>query len=1508
MMKTLATPFCDSLAALRLALSVEYLLILLLPLDCHSTDTANPTSVFWIEENFAQGSLVGQLSDAYGTNGAVVKSHVYTSLAEGPAAIFFRVDPQDGTIYASKTIDREALCEDVPVRRNRDTNSTSEASDGTTNRRKRSAKEKYFIHKEVRRKEDEALSGNSRPIRSAHIFANRFQQTTCQVKFQVHVRTVTMDGINRSSLQDVQIMIADVNDNIPAFYTKSVILKIPESSPIDAEFRLPMATDADSGIHGITDYKLFRAVHSKEDWKDEYACASNSGKTQHQSVQQSSQEKSEGSRENGPNFAGDYFVLIPTTQMDGLLQPILKQIRPLDREKTDALYFCLVAEDGGGNLGFLMVKLEILDVNDNVPQWQGLPYRVTVPECEQMEKDANGMYLNSPYYGAQSNDHGWRLIYTLHAQDEDSGINGQISYRLGQQNSHLFKGPNKFSNMPSMLVKENKVFVTSMLDFEKLNRFFVPVEAVDGGGLANFTEIEVLVEDCNDHAPTIKVIPLNIPDSVRNASASHLDDTATVWVTEEDESAVDLATVMAQDRDQQDSGKVMCHLGSRDSNAEASVGKLFDLIPSEIGTQTNNLHYSAKKESGGDRTRSHNIFTLYKREGQKIDREKTPSFVLTIVCNDNGPRMVHETKKVVYVVVTDTNDNKPNCDTTSFSDSRDKSRPIPTQTLSVPENEPFGTLVGSVYATDLDEGLNARLTYSFADLAEFNNQSSFENGIKLTSGRDLFELDAKTGKLYTRASLDRESNASYVIFVRVADSGVPPLSSVVRLIIHVSDVNDSPPVFLTTPGASGRILFKTEESNGDRRIHGRLIGQLKAFDADNGANRSIRYELDEGSVSPSGLPVIYRITTEGKIYADGLLDREECPQHQFTVRAVDGGPSGHQLTASAVVVVHLTDLNDSPPRFVSPSSGGNAAIPSDLINITTDTPPGSILYRIQATDNDEPSNTRLRFTLRSAKFLSEYFSLRQIDSHPRETNDFTETGAHLILTNSLTQLPSLHSSSQDASYPSQHISFPQPKEYFIYIIVKDSDEEPSHSCTCRLQIHVYQDGHLDSASYQETKTNDTIHVPAPLVRKTDYNIYTPSRNPSASGGSAMKTDEYVHQRGVRMSGTTVILVMAIIIICVFLGVFCFVAFLYLRGIIQARRPSTTMQNNLSAKATFTGNNLPGAVNYEDEMLGSERAAYWEVLNQPGVMNKDNITCSRLTTVPLDRKSVTYIYPPSIVSPDDERCESVQLGRLSRLDDRFEQKPLGGKDYHTQRDQIDFLNTGSEHTKGFGEKEAAFERPEDALKTSRNRMSPVGPLQVVSLSRQTTLARENCCAGVADVSRQRYEIPSNYHPPPTVSTFLVTETAPSLRKHPSGKAEDLYPRVRPSTAGEHSLVELNKNVVSQNELRKNKEVSFAQPLEDMVSTLRSNHPHDTNPTQTAEPDGDEHRYESEPSTPYTVLTELRCFPHDSLSGAAVKNWPSAGAPSNSGSDLTSFPETSSESHSTHKISNGTKTLE
>jgi len=125
-----------------------------------------------------------------------------------------------------------------------------------------------------------------------------------------------------------------------------------------------------------------------------------------------------------------------------------------------------------------------------------------------------------------------------------------------------------------------------------------------------------------------------------------------------------------------------------------------------------------------------------------LDREATASYTLKIAVFDGSSPS--PTFTTVTINVNDVEDNTAAFETEAY-------------TASVAENSAADTVVVTVHATDADATTaNNQLTYRIVD----------------GNSGDVFAIDAVTGVITVKGSIDRESTASFTLTVGVHDSGV----------------------------------------------------------------------------------------------------------------------------------------------------------------------------------------------------------------------------------------------------------------------------------------------------------------------------------------------------------------------------------------------------------------------------------------------------------------------------------------------------------------------------------------------------------------------------------------------------------------------------------------------------------------------------------------------------------------------------------------------------------------
>uniref|UniRef100_A0A3Q3E4W8 Cadherin domain-containing protein n=1 Tax=Labrus bergylta TaxID=56723 RepID=A0A3Q3E4W8_9LABR len=151
---------------------------------------------------------------------------------------------------------------------------------------------------------------------------------------------------------------------------------------------------------------------------------------------------------------------------------------------------------------------------------------------------------------------------------------------------------------------------------------------------------------------------------------------------------------------------------------------------------------------------------------KSLDRETARSHLLILTAIDGG-KPPKSGNMNLLVNVLDVNDNVPNFSQDVYS-------------VNLLENAPVGTAVVQVNATDLDEGQNGEVVYSFSNSI---NQNIL----------NLFNIDALTGEITVKGLIDYEDNDIYEIEIKASDKGLAPLTTEKSVIIKIVDVNDNAP-------------------------------------------------------------------------------------------------------------------------------------------------------------------------------------------------------------------------------------------------------------------------------------------------------------------------------------------------------------------------------------------------------------------------------------------------------------------------------------------------------------------------------------------------------------------------------------------------------------------------------------------------------------------------------------------------------------------------------------------
>ncbi|XP_052597938.1 protocadherin beta-8-like isoform X3 [Peromyscus californicus insignis] len=543
------------------------------------------------------------------------------------------------------------------------------------------------------------------------------------------------------------LQITDINDHAPEFPHREMLLKIQESAQPGAVFPLKAAQDSDIRSNAVQNYTV------------------------------------------SPN---PHFHVVTQSRADGSKYPELVLDRALDREEEPELTLTLTAVDGGSppRSGTTTVRIEVVDINDNAPQFVQSLYEVQIPE-------------NSPLD---------TVVLTVSARDLDAGINGNVAYSL-------FQG-DEIQQIFSINEVTGEIQLKKELDFEEIKSYHLEIEATDGGGLSGKGEVVIEVVDVNDNAPELTIssltssVPENAPETI-------------------------ISIFRVGDRDSGENGKVVCSIPEhlpfilkstfknfytlvtespldRESRAEynititvtdmgtprlttqhtitVQVSDVNDNAPTFTQTsytlfvQENNspaLHIgtisATDSDSGSNAYITYSLLPTHDLQlalsslisinadnGQifalrALDYEALQTFEFQVGATDQGSPAL-SSQALVRVLVLDANDNAPFV----LYPLQNASAPC---TELLPRAAEPGYLVTKVVAVDRDSGQNAWLSFQLLKATE----------------PGLFSVWAHNGEVRTSRLLSERDAPKHRLLLLVKDNGDPPRSASVTLHVLLVD-------------------------------------------------------------------------------------------------------------------------------------------------------------------------------------------------------------------------------------------------------------------------------------------------------------------------------------------------------------------------------------------------------------------------------------------------------------------------------------------------------------------------------------------------------------------------------------------------------------------------------------------------------------------------------------------------------------------------------------------------
>lgn len=735
-------------------------------------------------------------------------------------------------------------------------------------------------------------------------------------------KVVASEGGVPVSSAVVNVTVSDANDNAPEFRQPSYRYNVSESVARGTLVSTLKATDADSGAFGEISYALkgFGAEKFRVDER-----------------------------------SGD--VYIANCGIDVCLD--------YERQKTYSLTYS--ATDGGGKVTSVNIFVDVLDENDNAPEFAKREYRRTVDE---------GAAAFDPPLFVKATDAdgdsqgGGKVFYSLHdgnTPDEAffvEPVSGEISmqrplsyidtptstYTLTVRATDVGKPPRH---------SDVRVFVTVGRDTNRPPRFRqrryeaeVPEDAAAGLVVLQMSASD---PDGPDEAVTYMLTAGARDNFVMNLTSGE----------------ITVASGASLDRDV--TPRYQLTVAAVDSGAETQQTSTTTVIVNLLDVnnkppkfnQESYVRYVSERLPPGERVVTVSAVDpdlgadlVYEITEPVMARDKTgvalvPSspydYIGAFSVNETtgeisvAGTLDHNAAAVIILTVSVTDNNATEdfpgqTDTTevtmyvqAFSDQNPIFAPPwtparPQLEVTVKEEQELGSVVFSVTAKDPVTGQPVR---------------RYEK-VSGSDPVDMFLVAPITGQVTLNSRLDYEASTTKTTSLQVlAIAG--DRSSEATVTVNIEDVNDNSPIF-TENEYHARL---SEDARWPKTVL-----TVTATDADTEEHGQVTYTLGgEGAL----MFVVNETTGEIRVARGAQLDRESTPTITLEVTAHDTPMGGiNQRKTTVIVEIELTDVNDASP--VWSESSYTAVVPEN-------TPVGSPVTNVLATDPDLGINGLVRYQL-----------------------------------------------------------------------------------------------------------------------------------------------------------------------------------------------------------------------------------------------------------------------------------------------------------------------------------------------------------------------------------------------------------------------------------------------------------------------------------------------------------------------------------------------------------------
>ncbi|XP_045885762.1 protocadherin Fat 2 [Micropterus dolomieu] len=614
--------------------------------------------------------------------------------------------------------------------------------------------------------------------------------------------------------------------------------------------------------------------------------------------------------------------------------------KTIDHEKTKWYQIDVMAQgshNGTDVASLVSISIQVQDVNDNQPMFDANPYKAFLAE-------------NMP---------AGTTVIQVTANDPDTDSNGLVTYSLESLPDDTTADIREVFSIDG-----DSGWITTIqeTDCEATRVYRFNVVAIDHGGdikLSSSVLVEVTVTDENDNPPKFSddvyrgsVVENSSPGEVIismttvDADVSLENRLVTCYITDgdplgqfaiiqEDEGEWGLIVKEPLDRETKDrytlkvtatDGKfeapVMVEVHVLDINDNSPLCE--QLVYTEAVMENSPPSLFVLKVSASDPDVGANgqiSYTLHGPDADKfhldhrtgelfslavLDREKEVEYNLVAKATDGGGQSCQAD---ILLKIQDMNDNPPR-----FSSSHYE--------VTVFDNTTVRTPIAVIYAKDPDTGINSEVKYSL-----------------LAGDSGYFSLDEFSGILRLERPLTSDSPPTFELKVKATDRGLPRhLYSVASVTVDVVSLDDYQPVFLNS-----EYTAQIPES----LAVGSEVLSVSALTRDGGGPDPIVYRIVSGNEGGRFL----LDSRTGLMTLIAPLDFEVSREHFLSVEGSRGKSSLSDITT---VIINVTDVNDNAPVF------GRGDFSTEILE---DLPPGSLVMKVTATDQDGPINNLVRYSI-----------------------------------------------------------------------------------------------------------------------------------------------------------------------------------------------------------------------------------------------------------------------------------------------------------------------------------------------------------------------------------------------------------------------------------------------------------------------------------------------------------------------------------------------------------------